>query len=274
MLTNRVRTLAGPWSGALLSVLLLLAAASGARAQTQPNIHLRYDSAWSPGTIGQYQLRGDLRRAGIFNRWKSCARGGDGFDGRRGAFTRPQPAPIKVGMQIGHAYRFQLTRVPLREGAEIFPTLEVIDRLHPPEGGKWRFPVPVQITMEEIDLALAGKYVTRVVYVEDPVNALAHHVDPRFQRYFEVRSDTDPLEVADQLGRPIAILRIGSRVAGRAADPVTRSCTVRRRGSAFRAKSRRSRSKLCPRPRRRACRCRAGTERETPHEPAHRDCLL
>ena len=129
-----------------------------------------------------------------------------------GAFTAPQAKSVKVGLQLGQVYRFKVSHVPLREGAEVFPTLEIIDRLHPPEGGKWRFPVPVQITREEFDLALSGKYVTRVIYVENPKTALAHHVDPKFQRYFEVRPDTDPVRVADELGRPIAILRIGSRV--------------------------------------------------------------
>jgi hypothetical protein len=31
------------------------------------------------------------------------------------------------------------------------------------------------------------------------------------QRYFEVRADEDPLKVADRLGRPMAIIRMGSR---------------------------------------------------------------
>ena len=191
-------------------------AASDAQAQGAPRTHLRYDGYWPPGMIGQTHLRGDIRRVGYFQPVEIMLPEGAMVSmAEDGQFTAPQAAPLKVGLQLGQVYRFKVSRVPLREGAEIFPTLEVIDRLHPPEGGRFRFPVPVQITLEEVDLALSGKYVTRVVYVEDPNNALAHHVDPKFQRYFEVRPDTDPLQVADQLGRPIAILRIGSRVPDR-----------------------------------------------------------
>ena len=182
-------------------------------AQAPPPRHHRYESSWPPGTIGQYQLQGDIRRVGYFQPVEiQLPEGAKLSLAERGAFTEPQAGWVKAGLQLGQVYRFKISHVPLREGAEIFPTLEVIDRLHPPEGGKWRFPVPVQITLEEFDLALSGKYVTRVIYVENPTTALAHHVDPKFQRYFEVRPDTDPLKVADQLGRPIAILRIGSRV--------------------------------------------------------------
>ena len=52
----------------------------------------------------------------------------------------------------------------------------------------------------------------RVVYLEPPQTALPFPDDPRRQRYFEARPGQDPLEVADGLGRPLAIVRIGSRV--------------------------------------------------------------
>ena len=184
-----------------------------ANAQGAPPTHLRYEGYWPPGMIGQTHLRGDMRRVGYFQPVELMLPEGAKLSlAEAGQFTAPQPGPMKVGLQLGQVYRFKVSHVPLREGAEIFPTLEVIDRLHPPEGGKWRFPVPVQITREEFDIALSGRYVTRVIYVENPTTALAHHVDRRFQRYFEVRPEADPLQVADQLGRPIAILRIGSRV--------------------------------------------------------------
>ena len=212
-ITNRSRAL--PGYARLFCIAVALALGTSAFAQ-QPQTHLRYEGYWPPGTVGQYQLRRDIRRVGYTQPVEIQAPQGVMVSmAEGGQFVAPQPAPLKVGLQIGQVYRFQLSRIPLREGAEIFPTLELIDRLHPPEGAKWRFPVPVQISMDEIDLALAGKFVTRVVYVENPDNALAHHVDRKFQRYFEVRPDTDPLEVADELGRPIAILRIGSRLPER-----------------------------------------------------------
>jgi len=209
---RRFRSAAG-----LVGLAIALLSHSGAPpialAQRRPPVHHRYESSWPPGTIGQQQLRGDIRRVGYFQPIEiRLPEGAAAAMAEGGAFTAPQAAPVKVGLQLGQVYRFRVSQIPLREGAEVFPTIEVIDRLHPPEGARWRFPVPVQITRDELDLALAGKYVTRVIYVENPKAALAHHVDPKFQRYFEVRPDADPVRVADQLGRPIAILRIGSRV--------------------------------------------------------------
>lgn len=194
-------------------MLLALTADSNAQAQRRPPVHHLYEGSAAPGAIGQYQVRRDIRRMGYFQPVEiQLPDGAMIATAEGGAFTAPQASPLKVGLQLGQVYRFQVTRIHLREGAEIFPTIEVIDRLSPPEGARWRFPVPVQITREEIDLALAGRFVTRVVYVENPQTALAHHVDRKFQRYFEILPDADPVRVADQLGRPIAILRIGSRL--------------------------------------------------------------
>ena len=88
----------------------------------------------------------------------------------------------------------------------------MINRLDPPPGQESRFPIPIEITQEELELALSGQFVTRVIYLEDPNRPFPLPEEPKRQRYFEVRADQDPLQVADELGRPMAILRMGSRV--------------------------------------------------------------
>ena len=75
-------------------------------------------------------------------------------------------------MQIGPVYRLQVTDIPNNEGLEIFPTVEVIDRLYPPPGLALRFPIPIELTQDELELAARGAFVTRVIYVEDPHQAL------------------------------------------------------------------------------------------------------
>jgi hypothetical protein len=75
-----------------------------------------------------------------------------------------------------------------------------------------RFPIPIELTLEELDLAASGRYITRVIYLEDPRTALPVAEDPQQQRYYEIDSSLDPLHVADRIGRPMAILRMGSRV--------------------------------------------------------------
>jgi hypothetical protein len=58
-----------------------------------------------------------------------------------------------------------------------------------------------------------------VIYLEDPRSALPVSEDPDRQTWFEAPRGADPLAVADQLGRPMAILRMGARLPDYAAGP-------------------------------------------------------
>jgi hypothetical protein len=122
--------------------------------------------------------------------------------------------PVTLGMLVAPVYRLRISNIPHRAGAEVFPTVEVIDRLYPPEGEALRFPIPIVLTQEELELALDGSYVTRVIYLEDPDQALPHAQTTGEQNYFEVAPGDDPLVSADRLGRPVAILRMGARLPG------------------------------------------------------------
>jgi hypothetical protein len=130
-----------------------------------------------------------------------------------GHFNASQPGDALVGLQIGAVYRLQVTNIPNNPGTEIFPTIEVIDRLYPPPGLALRYPIPIELTAEELDLAAQGLFVTRIIYVEDPKQALpVKRQAGETQPWIEARPGDDPLVVADGLGRPVAILRIGGRV--------------------------------------------------------------
>ena len=119
---------------------------------------------------------------------------------------------VLAGMQIGYVYRIRVANIPDHAGEEVFPTIELVDRLYPPPGQAARFPVPIELTAEELALALEGRFVTRVIYLEEPGTALPVKDEPKKQRYFEIAAGQDPLKVADQMGRSVAILRMGSRV--------------------------------------------------------------
>lgn len=127
-----------------------------------------------------------------------------------GGFSSPSAQPLKAGMLVGSVYRLQLTQIPLQPGVEVFPTIEVIDRLYPPPGQETAFPIPVHLDTNDINDALAGRLVTRVVYLEDPQTALPMADEPNTQRTLDIPADRDPLAMADRLGRPVAVLRIGS----------------------------------------------------------------
>ena len=128
----------------------------------------------------------------------------------------PHPAEgaesLLAGMLIGQVYRARVTRIPLHLGEEVFPSVELIDRLYPPPHLAARFPIPIEITQDDLEAALDGKYVVRVVYLEDPRFALPVRQEPGRPSWFDVEPGEDPLQTADALGRPVAIVRMGGRV--------------------------------------------------------------
>jgi len=103
-----------------------------------------------------------------------------------GTFDGPKPAPRRTGFLIGQVYRMRVTNIHLHPGMEVFPTIEVTDRLYPPRGQETRFAIPIELTQEDLELALQGKFVTRVIYLEDPRRALPVAEDPQRQEWFEI----------------------------------------------------------------------------------------
>lgn len=203
------------WLAAALATIAGLALWDNtAQAQsTRAPKHELYHSDLPTGTIGQLQLLKKGRRQDYFQPVEIKAPEGAGISlAEEGRFVEPHETRALVGMLIGQVYQLKITNIPLNEGVELFPTIELIDRLCPPAGQELRFPIPIELTLEELDLAASGRYITRVIYLEDPRMALGAREDPDRQRYYEVDNTLDPLEVADRIGRPMAILRMGSRI--------------------------------------------------------------
>ena len=198
---------------------MALAGACIAHAQ-RANVHFHHAGESSPGAIGSRQLlRGGPWRGYVQPVEIKAPSGALVSLAAGGRFERPQPTPRRVGMTISPVYRFRVTNIPRRPGLEVYPTLEILDRLYPPVGKAWRFPIVVELDQKELELALAGKYVTRVIYLEDPNFALPAATADQPQQWLRTRPHENPLEVADWFGRPVAILRIGSRLPMNVADP-------------------------------------------------------
>lgn len=200
------------------SVAVALLAAKPAAAQL-PQMHYRHNAAMPPGAIGSWQLQRGGPIAGYFQpvqlRSPSGAKVALAAQGR---FTEPQPG-LTAGFLIGQVYRLRVTSIPNFPGEEVYPTLEVIDRTYPPPGYEARFPIVVELNPYDLELALQGRFVTRVIYVEDSDRAFPVRENPHMQEWFDVRPGEDPLQVADALGRPVAILRIGGRTPSDVTQP-------------------------------------------------------
>lgn len=120
-------------------------------------------------------------------------------------------SPAQFSVNAGHHYRLRLSDMPEFPGAEVYPSVELLDHLHPPVGQEQDFPIPIVFSTDDIRLALSGKLVTRVVYLEQP--QLAAMLDPlRREIPQSVAPADNALLEADRLGRPMAIVRIGGRI--------------------------------------------------------------
>jgi hypothetical protein len=195
----------------VLTTLVCLAAAT--LAAQQPGVHYWHHGIMPPGAIGAMQLSRGGPLPGHFQPVEIRAPQGVRISlARENSFDEPPAGPRKAGMLIGCVYRLRVTGIPRAEGLEVYPTVEVINRLYAPLGQQHRFAIPVELTEEDLNLALQGKFVTRVIYLEDPRKALPIREDPQTQNYFETAPGQDPLAVADGLGRPMAILRLGGRL--------------------------------------------------------------
>jgi hypothetical protein len=216
-----MRTYLSSYAGSLIAAGVALisglaapsACAQSMRQEALPKVHYLQNSDSPPGVVGAARLLSRQAVAGFFQPVEVS--GPEKLEialAQGGQFLPPLPAPVKVGMLVGAVYRLRVTNIPLRPGEELYPTIEVIDRLYAPRGREHRFPIPVVLEQEDLLVALDGGMVTRVIYLEDSEAASPIADEPGMQRVTDVAGQDNALQVADQLGRPMAILRIGSRV--------------------------------------------------------------
>ena len=176
-------------------------------------MHYLHQGVMPPGAIGSRQLQRGGPLPGFFQPVEIKAPPGAlvslAVDGR---FDQPQPAPRKAGMLIGAVYRLRVTNTtwPKERGSlsDHRGHRSALRRRR----AAGRFAIPVEITEDDLRLAADGKFVTRVIYLEDPRQALPAREDPQSKNWFEAAPGQDPLAVADGLGRPVAILRLGGRL--------------------------------------------------------------
>lgn len=199
-----------------LGLILLVAAWIPTGALAQSTARGRYyplDQRTAPGVAGQwagvqrdfipamqpvrFELPGDDGQVSIFT----------AQDGESAALA----APAIAGLRVGSLYRIKISNLAEFPGVELYPTIELLDRLHPPRGREIEFAIPITFTAEEISSALDGRLVTKVVYLEQPDRA-----DPVRNSTAARTRPTLPqdnlLAIADEAGRPMVIVRLGGRV--------------------------------------------------------------
>ena len=186
-------------------------------------------SAWAQSTSrGRYYPLDQMVQPGVAGRWAGVQPGFipvmqyvrvelPGAGGQVAFYTTPQgeqtalPAPAIAALRVGSLYRLRISDLPDFPEAELYPTVELIDRLHPPRGREVEFAIPIVLTAEEIGMALEGRLVTKVIYLEQPDRAAPiRNSNAARNRLADPRENL--LKIADEAGRPMVIVRLGGRV--------------------------------------------------------------
>ena len=129
-----------------------------------------------------------------------------------GAGYQPVDLNARLGMRVGPVYRLKLESVFRGVPKTVYSTVEMLDRLYAPSNLVTKYPVKIVLTPEEIDQAHSGSMVTKVIYLEDPLTALPFNQPFDHLETVDLGQSQDPFIVADRMGRPMAIVRIGSRI--------------------------------------------------------------
>ena len=135
--------------------------------------------------------------------------------------ARMYDAPGVFAMRPGYVYRLELTNLPYNPGRSLYPEIEVRGSIVPRPGMKYMdYPIPLLFTPTDIEHALAGALVTKVIYLEDPEKAWPTEVLPDAPVEFSENSESDAVKAAIANGRLVAIVRLG----GRTPDPRLLQC--------------------------------------------------
>jgi len=129
-----------------------------------------------------------------------------------GSVMTASQSKTTVGLAVGPVYQLKVSGLNLNESVELYPSIELLGRLYPPKGMETRFPIEIAITRSDLLEAIDGNMVTKVIYLEHGDMVIPHRHTPDTQPTFDVSANEDPLRASKTLGRPMAILRIGSRV--------------------------------------------------------------
>lgn len=199
--------------GMLMSVALVCGLSCGtAQAQTREDAapYPLMDHRVPPGTWGQW-VQNAGRVNGLEFQAVSVELPSTGqvtwFVGSRDDVK----ATANARLAVGQSYRVKLSDMPELPGIELYPSIELIDRLHPPAGHADKFSMPLSFTIDELDAAIQGQMITKVVYLEQPQLALPYELGgDTAVRTVQPRANL--IEEADKAGRPLAIIRLGGRL--------------------------------------------------------------
>jgi len=121
-------------------------------------------------------------------------------------------APAVFGFRPGYVYRLELANLPFRPGQTLYPEIEVRGSLVMRPGMKYMdYPIPLTFTSEDLERAVNGVAITKVISLEDPEKAVP--AEARADAPIEITTDSEDeaVKAATSSGRLVAIVRFGDR---------------------------------------------------------------
>lgn len=127
----------------------------------------------------------------------------------RGTGNEPHKGAETIGLRPGYGYRARLSK---DDNTRLFPTIEVVGTaLMPPDCRPDRHVAAITWTTEELEQAAAGRLVTKILYIEDPDQAVPMGTTPDAPIVTFAEPGDDIMRQALRKGRPVARVTIGSR---------------------------------------------------------------
>ena len=120
---------------------------------------------------------------------------------------------LLAGMRVGTTTVVEFREPQGRTGKNIYATIEIFGHLHrPTDIDPLRFPLRVTLSDDDIEAVLdQGRMISRVIYLEDPRQAVPFLATPDRLPTTELAPGEDPFRIARALGRIMAVVRFGTR---------------------------------------------------------------
>ncbi len=196
---------------ALMAFALVACPPTFAQSHLRPT-HPLVRSTMAPGAIAYTRLLGDPSLGQYFQPVEVQVPAGATVNfWNEGGFAETAANTAHAGLTVGPVYRLKIQHAVAGKTVDVYPSIEMVDRLYPPEELVQQHPVRIVIDENDIKQVVRGKMITKVIYLEDPLAALPYRqIDGQFPT-LDVSFSEDPYHIASRLGRPMAIVRIGTR---------------------------------------------------------------
>ncbi len=164
-----------------------------------------------PALPGGYPMMGTARTSVRFL----------GQDGMRIGWYAPSPdgrlnfrdqleTPGRYNFLQGGAYRLRLSNIPRRPGLFLYPTIEVAAQNPKTTTFIAHSAVPLSFTDDDIEQAIAGNFVVKVIYLPDPQFQDIATAGPDEVVSTKLEPGIDPLQEAQRRGSVLLIVRLGN----------------------------------------------------------------